>query len=353
MRTARFRAPAWCCLLVAVIAVSACTTRPSTPSKTPDEPDWLSVKTTLDRTDIIMERVTYRSGGLTIFGQVCRPAGVGPHPVLIFNHGGFGGLPDWEDPNGFCAQAAKGGWALAESSYRGEDGSGGDVEACLGEVDDSLAMLDVMRTQPHSDPDRIAMMGVSHGGCVTSKAVERGADVDVAVDIAGPAQWGPLIKSVDRAAKAPSTDPALRPTYLTLVDRVTKAVGGTPDQYPERYAERSPDPAKIARWGKPFLIMHGAADTIVPVQQSCALAGEAGDFRAHRFDIKGGVVPQAPPGCGKKLTWDDAPGSPEVAFDEDRYLLVYDQVDHFLVDNNGLTRMLKDLFRFLEAKLPR
>ena len=39
-------------------------------------------------------------------------------------------------------------------------------------------------------------------------------------------------------------------------------------------------------------------------------------------------MPQAPPGCGKKLTWDDAPGSPEVDFDEDRYLLVYDQVDH-------------------------
>jgi dienelactone hydrolase len=348
MRTERTRIAMWCCLLVAVLAASGCQ---STPPKPPDRPDWLSAQTTLDLRDVVMERVTYRSGDLTIFGQVCRPADPGPHPVLIFNHGGFGGLPDWEDPNGFCAQATKSGWAVAESSYRGEDGSGGDIEVCLGEVDDVLAMLDVMRAQSYADPDRIAMFGVSHGGCVTSRAVERGADVDVAVDVAGPANWGPLIKTVDRAAKAPSTNQTLKQIYRNTVDMVEKAVGGTPDQFPERYAERSPDPEKIARWDKPFLIMHGGADTIVPVQQSCALASKAGDFRAHRIDTQGGVVPQAPPGC-EELTWNDAPGGSTVDFAADRYLLVYDQVDHFLVDNNGLTQMTKDLFRFLEAKLP-
>jgi dienelactone hydrolase len=338
----------WCCLLVAVLAVAGCQ---SPPPKPPDRPEWLSAETTVDLRDVVMERVTYKSGGLTIFGQVCRPADPGPHPVLIFNHGGFGGLPDWEDPNGFCAQATKSGFAVAESSYRGEDGSGGDVEVCLGEVDDVLAMLHVMRGQPYADPDRIAMFGVSHGGCVTSRAVERGADVDVAVGVAGPANWGPLMKAMDRAAKLPSTDPALRPTFLTLVKAVTKAVGGTPEQYPERYAERSPDPKKIARWDKPFLIMHGGADSIVPVQQSCALANQVGDFRAHRIDTEGGVVPRAPRGC-EQLSWDDPPGGSTVDFDADRHLLVYNQVDHFLVGNNGLTRITKDLFRFLEAKLP-
>jgi alpha/beta superfamily hydrolase len=348
MRTERTRIAMWCCLIVAGLAVAGCQ---SPPPKPPDRPEWLSAETTVDLRDVVMERVTYKSGDLTIFGQVCRPADPGPHPVLVFNHGGFGGLPDWEDPNGFCAQATKSGWAVAESSYRGEDGSDGDVEVCLGEVDDVLAMLDIVRAQSYADPDRIAMFGVSHGGCVTSRAVERGADVDVAVDVAGPANWGPLIKTVDRAAQAPTTNPTLKQVYRTTVDRVEKSIGGSPDQYPERYAERSPDPKKIARWDKPFLIMHGGADTIVPVQQSCVLANKVGGFRAHRIDTQGGVVPQAPPGCGQ-LTWDDPPGSSTVDFDADRYLLVYDRVDHFLVDNNGLTQMTKDLFRFLEAKLP-
>jgi pimeloyl-ACP methyl ester carboxylesterase len=350
MRTERKRIAAWWWLLVAVLAMSGCTDGPSTRPKTPIGPDWVSVKTTLDLRDLVMERVTYQSGGLTIFGQVCRPGDPGPHPVIIFNHGGFGGLPDWEDPNGFCGQAAKLGWAVAESSYRGEDGSGGDVEACLGEVDDVMAMLDVMRTQTYADPDRVAMFGVSHGGCVTTKAVERGADVDAAIDVAGPANWGPLMKDVDRAAKAPTTNPRLKQIYQSILKVVHQAVGGAPDQFPERYAERSPDPEKIAQWDKPLLIMHGGADTIVPVQQSCRLVSKTGDFRAHRFDPQGGDVAQAPPGC-EGITWSDSPGD-AVDFEGDRYLLVYDQVDHFLVDNNGLTRMMKDLFRFLEAKLP-
>ena len=59
---------------------------------------------------------------------------------------------------------------------------------------------------------------------------------------------------------------------------------------------------------------------------------------------------QAPPGC-EELTWNDSP-SPTDDFNADRYLLVYDKVDHFLIANNGLTRMTADFFRFLEAKLP-
>ena len=354
MRTDRTRIPVLCCLLVAALAVSGCSFGRPTPPKTPATPDWLSVKTTLDRTDIIMERVTYRSGDLTIFGQVCRPAGVGRHPVLISNHGGFQGLRDWEDPDGFCAKAAKAGWALAESSYRGVDGSDGEVEVCQGEVDDVLAMLDVMRRQDYADPDRIAMVGASHGGCVTSRAVERGADVDVAVDIAGPADWVPLMRAGKRRAKSPSTDLALKQFYRILITLVEKAVDGTPEQVPKRYAERSPDPKKIARWNKPFLIMHGGADVIVPVQQSCGLARKVGDFRAHRFDKQGDVVPQAPPGC-EKLKWSSTPRNSGVDFDADRYLLVYDEIDHFRLDlDAGLSRVMEeDLFRFLEAKLLR
>jgi len=313
--------------------------------------DWLSVETTREFSDVVIEKVTYKSGELTIVGQICRPAGDGPHPVLIANHGGFGGLPDWDDPNGFCVVAAKAGWALAESSYRGEDGSGGQVEVCLGEVDDVLTMLDVVRAQSYADPQRIAMLGVSHGGCITSKAVERGADIDLAIVIAGPTDWNSLMPALKRSARDESMTPALRRVNQTLVSTVEVAVGGTSERYPERYAKRSPDAEKIAQWDKPLLIMHGSDDTIVPVQQSCAFADEIGDVKAYRLDVAGGVDSQPLAGC-EALTW-NGPPTPVETFNADRYLLTYDGVDHFLVANNGRKRMTTDFLEFLEAKLPR
>jgi dienelactone hydrolase len=351
MRTARSRIAVWCCLLLVVLTASGCFSDPSKPNKKPAERlDWISATTTSEQAGVVIEKVAYRSGDLTINGQVCRPAGGGSHPVLISNHAGFAGLPDWDAPNGFCARAAKTGWVVAESSYRGEDGSDGRIEVCKGEVDDVLAMLGVVREQSYADPDRIAMMGLSHGGCITARAVERGVDVDLAVDIAGPTDWSALTRALKNSEKDSSVNPALQALNKDLVSSIEKAVGGTPEQYPKRYEARSADAEKIARWDKPFLIMHGGADSIVPVQQSCALANQVGGFEAYRFAASGRVESQPPTGC-EELKWNDAP-TPVRTFDADRYLLVYDGVDHLLVAANGLTRMLPDLLRFLEAKLP-
>jgi len=338
-------------LILMALTVSGCFSDPPTPSKTSVEPKgWVSVKKTTELADVVIEMVTYRSGDLKIDGQVCRPASGGPHPVFISNHGGFSGLSDWNDPNGSCALTAKAGWVMAESSYRGEDGSDGRVEVCLGEVDDVLAMLEVVREQSYADPDRVAMVGLSHGGCITSRAVERGADIDVAVDIAGPTDWNQLTQHLKRTETASSANPAVRKVFKETVDSIEKAVGGTPEQYPKRYADRAPDAEKIARSDQPFLIMHGGADTIVPVRQSCALADDVGGFKPYRLDASGGVVSQPPAGC-QALTWSDPP-SPTQTFNSDRYLMIYEGVDHLLLAANGLTRMLPDLFKFLEAKLP-
>ena len=61
------------------------------------------------------------------------------------------------------------------SEYRGEGGSEGRKEVCLGEVDDVLQMLAIADVQPYVKPDRVLMWGGSHGGCVTLRAIERGA----------------------------------------------------------------------------------------------------------------------------------------------------------------------------------
>jgi len=91
------------------------------------------------------------------------------------------------------------------------------------------------------------------------------------------------------------------------------------------------------------------ADTIVPVQQACALANKIGGFEAYRLDTSGGLVSEPPPGC-EELSWKDAP-SPVGTFEADRYLLAYDDVDHFLVASSG--QVMGDFLKFLETKLPR
>ncbi len=94
----------------------------------PTDPDpaplgWETVTRTTDSASVIIEKVSYRSNGLRIFGQVCRPPSAGPHPVMIVNHGGFAGLGAEEWNGGVCREtASRLGYVVVESSYRGEGG---------------------------------------------------------------------------------------------------------------------------------------------------------------------------------------------------------------------------------------
>src|SRR5262245_45574824 len=178
---------AWLVPAAFAVMLAGCGTEggPTTPA-TPAPLAWESVTRTTDSASLIIEKVAYRSNGLRIFGQVCRPASAGPHPVMVVNHGGFAGLGD-EWNGGVCRQTASQlGYVVVESSYRGEDGSEGTIELCLGEVDDVLRMLEIVLAQPYADRRRVVMWGGSHGGCITTRAFQRGAPVHAAVDVFGP-----------------------------------------------------------------------------------------------------------------------------------------------------------------------
>src|SRR5688500_11418992 len=54
--------------------------------------EWTSVEVTKTTDKAIIEKVRYKSGALTVFGQVCRPREPGKRKVLVWTHGGFGGL---------------------------------------------------------------------------------------------------------------------------------------------------------------------------------------------------------------------------------------------------------------------
>ena len=303
---------------------------------------WLSVKTEAEFAGIVIQRVSYRSGPLTIRGEICRPISGGRHPLLVWNHGGASGVEDAAETDRPCVRFARFGWVVAESSYRGEDGSDGHIELCLGEVDDVLSMLRIARTQRYVDSGRTVMMGESHGGCITSRAVARGADVDLAVDMYGPTDWGELVNPP--AGRSGPHAPGWKPDQQALAGALKPLIGGESDQSAERYAERSPDPTKMAQWRHPLLILHGSADPLVPVAQSCALAAAIDGVKVAQLKASGAMQRRLPRSC-RKLRLERAQ-RPLRSFNSDRYLLLYAGVGH-----NGFARMFNDVAKFIEVKL--
>jgi dienelactone hydrolase len=234
--------------------------------------------------DVIWSLGTYtvENGGVngpkTIYGLICSPTTGGPHPVVIYNHGGVIGISatvnqdgsGGADDLGRCADWAKRGWVFAESVYRGECFSvtsnnhdvnpgivcsdpkpvSGDiltgVELCLGEVTDAMALTDLVVKQPYPitvgstklsvDPNRVFMYGYSHGGCVTYRAVEQGAPVTAFSVIEGftdfrlnylmalLANRGPGVAAVWSGAYQPPAPPTLSgsPTPESCFDKAAK-----------------------------------------------------------------------------------------------------------------------------------
>jgi len=319
----------------------------------PSPVGWESVTRTTDSPSVIIEKVSYRSNGLRIFGQVCRPPSAGPHPVMIVNHGGFGGLGGEEWNGGVCQEtASRFGYVVAESSYRGEDGSEGAIELCLGEVDDVLRMIDVVLAQPYADRRRVVMWGGSHGGCVTTRAFQRGAPVHAVVDVFGPNDAAATYAFWQAQVDAGSPHTA---AYRELLDIARRATGGTPAQVPQAYAQRSPVAfaADLARRPEPFMIVHGVEDVLIPVSESCLLASRAGGFGAWHITANPLIsVPTAPDGCEAfPIAWSSSP-RPIATWPANRYLLIYDTAGHGF-DGAGGAAMATDIVSFLVARTPR
>jgi acetyl esterase/lipase len=337
--------------IVLSLLAGACGGGDTPAAPTPQAATWESAVRTTETAAVVIERVAYRSGALRIVGQVCRPAAAGPHPVMVINHGGFEGLgSEWN--GGMCRNVAEQlGYVVVQSSYRGEDGSEGGIEICLGEVDDVLAMLDVALAQPYADRRRVVMWGGSHGGCITTRAFQRGAPVHAAVDVFGPGDLGATFAFWQAQIAAGSR---YANVYQDLVDVTTRAAGGTPAQVPAAYAARSPArfAGDLARRAEPFLILHGVADLLVPAPESCRLAAQAGGFASWHFDAAPQVaLPTAPAGCeASGLSWSTAPRP--AGWPGARYLLIYETAGHSF-DGPGGEAMVNDLVTFLVARTPR
>jgi dipeptidyl aminopeptidase/acylaminoacyl peptidase len=111
--------------------------------------------------------------GYPVHGWVVRPAGAGPHPVLLMIHGGPFAQYGWKlfDEAQVYAGA---GYAVVMGNPRGSSGYGqqhgrhiiGDVAERS--AADLLALLDRALAAPDLDGTRVGVLGGSHGGYMTA-----------------------------------------------------------------------------------------------------------------------------------------------------------------------------------------
>jgi dipeptidyl aminopeptidase/acylaminoacyl peptidase len=121
----------------------------------------------------VRELVATGADGYPVHGWVILPEGDGPHPVLLNVHGGPNAYFGWnffDEPQVY----ASAGYAVVMCNPRGSAGYGQEhgrsIVGTLGTVDaqDVLTFIDAALEMPELDSDRVAIMGGSYGGWMTT-----------------------------------------------------------------------------------------------------------------------------------------------------------------------------------------
>jgi dipeptidyl aminopeptidase/acylaminoacyl peptidase len=181
------------------------------------------------------QKVKYRSsvGDLDIPAYLFQPLNKrGPrgHAAMVWVHGGVHG--NWDNrlwP--FVKEAVDRGYVIICPDYRGSTGYGeafhNEIDYGGYEIDDTLSGVDYLKTLSHVDPDRIGVMGWSHGGYITLFSVFRD-------------------KTPFKAAAAivPVTNLVFRLSYkgpgYQRQFATQKRIQGLPFEKPDLYIQRSP-----------------------------------------------------------------------------------------------------------------
>jgi dipeptidyl aminopeptidase/acylaminoacyl peptidase len=139
--------------------------------------------TYLERTKGVMDyqKITYISpiDGLEIQAHVFSPLkkrGPRGHAAMVWVHGGVHG--SWgTNMFPFVREAVERDYVIIAPDYRGSTGYGEafykKIDYGGKEVDDVVAAYDYLKTLSYVDPDRIGIMGWSHGGFITSHVLFR------------------------------------------------------------------------------------------------------------------------------------------------------------------------------------
>jgi dipeptidyl aminopeptidase/acylaminoacyl peptidase len=180
-------------------------------------------------------KITYRSrtGDMDVPAYLFQPLtarGDAAHAAMVWVHGGVHG--SWDITMfPFVREAVERGYVVICPEYRGSTGYGPEHHNAIDyggyEIDDVMSAVDYLKTLPHVDPERLGIMGWSHGGYIALFAVFRDETPFKAA-----------------AAMVPVTNLVFRlsykgPAYQRLF-ATQRRIGGLPFEKREVYIERSP-----------------------------------------------------------------------------------------------------------------
>ncbi len=210
-------------------------------------------------------RIPYATDPLH-FGDLRLPAGPGPHPVLIFIHGGFWRARRSLDYAGhLCAALAERGVATWSIEYRRVGDPGGGYPGTIEDVLTACRFVEQLAQSYPVDMDHMKVAGHSAGGQLALwLAAQNAVPLSRAISLAG------------------VTD--LRRGFALNLGSgaIEEFMGGSPDQLQDAY--RNASPIELLPIRAPQLMIHGTEDDIVPVELSDRFAAASKNCETLRLD---------------------------------------------------------------------
>lgn len=125
------------------------------------------------------ETIQFKSGDQVLRASVCKPAGPGPFPAVVYNHGS---LTPRGDIGGIPLPSCD---ALAEAGFVGFSPYRRRERDMRGQILDVDTAIDAVAALPYVDPKRVGAMGFSQGAMLTFMAAARNRTIKAAVIMAG------------------------------------------------------------------------------------------------------------------------------------------------------------------------
>ena len=183
------------------------------------------------------------------FADLRLPSGKGPHPILVFLHGGFWRAKyDLTHAGHLCAALTAKQVATWNMEYRRVGNSGGGWPGTFEDITNGLRFVSWIAHRYGLDVKRIVIMGHSAGGQLALALAAHQHSIRHAVSLAG-------VVDLQRAFELHLSN-----------DAVVDFMGGSPQQVPEHYHEASPLDLPMPRVRQ--LLVHGDEDDTVPVTLS-------------------------------------------------------------------------------------
>jgi dipeptidyl aminopeptidase/acylaminoacyl peptidase len=181
------------------------------------------------------QKVRYRSrlGDMDVPAYLFQPLqkrGARGHAAMVWVHGGVHG--NWGTSMfPFVKEAVERGYVIIAPDYRGSTGHGAEHYNAIDyggkELDDVATAYDFLRTLPHVDPERVGIMGWSHGGFIAAHLVFRDTTV-----FKGAAAIVPVTNLFFRLSHR---GPGYQRSFSTQ-----PGIRGLPHERREEYIKRSP-----------------------------------------------------------------------------------------------------------------